>query len=135
DRAAEDLRDRDEQVFAAEWTDLFFDLAEPVRPHVRERAHAAPLRRLEALREQLDEAAAVIEARHRVFVHGRLDELLRRRAIRGLAWDAELDRGFAVVRRLLEQQRQLRRRSVAVSADDAERLAGPLSLHARNDRA
>src|SRR5690606_41907695 len=70
DRAAEDLRDRDEQVFAAEWTDLFFDLAEPVRPHVRELAHAAPLLRLVALRVQLVLAAAVLDDRHRVSVHG-----------------------------------------------------------------
>ena len=54
----------------------------------------------------------MVEARHRILVHGLLDELLGLARRRGLARHAELDGGIAVERSRLEQQRERQVRAV-----------------------
>ncbi len=99
------LRDLHEHVLARERADLLLDLAEFVGPNVGQRADAVVAGRIEAVGQNLEETPAVVEPRHRVLVHGLLDELLGlARFDRRRARHAQLHGGVAVDRRRVECQ-------------------------------
>ena len=112
---AELLGELHEQIFARDRADSVLDLAEFVRADEGERADAALRFAVQAIREHLEEAAPVIEARGRILVHRLLDELLGLGLpLAGLAGHAELDGGVAVVGRGLDHELERNRRAARV---------------------
>ena len=99
---AELLGDLHQHVLARERPDLLLELAELVGSNVREHAHAAAAACVEPIGQYLEEAPAMVEPRHRILVHGLLDELLGLASCGGRAGYAQLHGRVAVDGRSLE---------------------------------
>ena len=98
------LGDLHEHVLARERPDLLLELAELVGPNVREHADAAVAACVEPVGQDLEEAPAMVEPRHRILVHGLLDELLGLARRGGRARHAQFHGRLAVDGRRLEIQ-------------------------------